>query len=265
MVKGSKSFSNEAKAFTELALEVLEEDEDLEVNAILQFLNGMDKECQALEVFRSIYKVDSDFTNDISDYFLKSNENFINLQDLGTGQAEDEEPPMPSIVGARVLEQLSVEGYVILQFNSNHLDNATTLGFINTFYHELIHAKILHLYHNGNLLNEYPSYIDLDSAMDNFFADTENTTLGAIYQKEMHDIFIDFIDPIANSLVEYCNQNDISSVDFNYAKKLVWGGLNGYHVFYDNLTTTEQIEAQILLGYENSNITINAKGSKTCD
>jgi len=54
-------------------------------------------------------------------------------------------------------------------------------------------------------------------------------------------------------------------VDLEYARKLVWGGLNGYNVFEDNLTETEQNEAQTLLAYENFNDTSNAKGTKTCE
>ena len=76
---------------------------------------------------------------------------------------------------------------------------------------------------------------------------------------------MDFIDQIAESIVAYCNYNNIDGVNFVYAKKLVWGGLNGYDVFSDNLTLAQRNEAQTLLAYENSNITTNAKGTKTCN
>ncbi|WP_179320119.1 MULTISPECIES: hypothetical protein [Winogradskyella] len=45
------------------------------------------------------------------------------------------------------------------------------------------------------------------------------------------------------------------------------GGLKGNEVFTDanNLTETEQLEAQTLLAYEKFNDTSNAKGKKTCN
>ncbi|MBQ0786145.1 MAG: hypothetical protein KBT69_01500, partial [Oceanihabitans sp.] len=248
------------------AIEAMSNNSDLDFDDIEELINGMDKDCQALAVFRSIYKINSTFTNTISDYFLRTNEHNLNLQDWATGQISDEVlVPMPANVGARVLYRPSADGTLILQFNNTHLDTATTLGFINTFYHELVHAYILRLYYTGELLNEYPAYTDLKTAMDNFFNDDTNDTLFNIYDKEMHDIYVDFIDQLAESIVAYCDYNNINGVDLEYAEKLVWGGLNGYDVFFDNLTTPQEIEAQTLLAYENSNITANAKGTKTCD
>ncbi|AUC74277.1 hypothetical protein [Olleya sp. Bg11-27] len=93
----------------------------------------------------------------------------------------------------------------------------------------------------------------------------DSDDLSDIYDKEMHDIYIHFIDQIAESIVAYCIYNDITGVNLEYAKKLVWGGLNGNAIFSETLTIEEQLEAQTLLAYENSNITANAKGEKDCD
>lgn len=251
--------------FAEQAALAICDDSDLEFEDLEKFINGMDKRCQALAVFRSISKIDSPFTNKIKNYFLLTNTNNLNLQDLATGESVADEPEMPANVGARVLYEPAADGTIILQFNNTHLDTATTLGFINTFYHELVHAYILRLYYSGELLNEYPTYTDLKIAIDNFLNDDANIVLGDIFDKEMHDIYVDFIDEIAESIVAYCNFNNIDGVNLVYAKKLVWGGLNGYDVFSDNLTPAQQNEAQTLLAYENSNITANAKGTKTCN
>ena len=241
------------------------EDAQVETIAIIELINGMDKECQAIELVYSIYKVNSTFTNKIKNYFITSSDNKLNFQDLNTGESVSDEPTMPANIGARVLPEPSSDGTIILQFNNDHLDNATSLGYVNTFYHELVHAYILHLYHSGELLNEYPGYTDLKIAMDNFFNNSSNTTLANIYDKEMHDIYIDFIDQIAESIVAYCDYNNINGVDLVYAKKFVWGGLNGYDVFYNNLTPAQRLEAQTLLAHENFNNTSNAKGTKTCN
>ena len=259
--------SEEAQEFAVLALEAMEEN-DIGWDNIEHLTQYMDKLCQALELFRSISKIDSEFTNKMKEYFFFSDENHINLQDLATDESiNEDDSPMPENVGARVLPILGSDEdeSVILQFHNDHLDTATTLGFVNTFYHELVHAYILQLYYNGELLNEYPNYTELNSAIVNFLNDDENEDLGEIYIKEMHDIYVDFIDDIAIAIVAYCDYNNIINVDLDYAKKLVWGGLNGNDVFSDNLTPSQQIEAQTLLGYENLNNIDYAKGTKTCD
>lgn len=259
------SYDQSDMEFAVEAAQALCGDSNLEFDDLESFISGMDKRCQALAVFRSISKIDSPFTNKIKNYFLLTNTNSLNLQDLATGESVADEPEMPANVGARVLYEPAADGTIILQFNNTHLDTATTLGFINTFYHELVHAYILRLYYSGELLNEYPIYTDLKIAIDNFLNDETNTVLGDIFDKEMHDIYVDFIDEIAESIVAYCNYNNINGVNLVYAKKLVWGGLNGYDVFFNNLTQAQQNEAQTLLAYENSNITANAKGAKTCN
>ena len=242
----------------------LEECNDENIDFV-RITNGMDKKCQASEIFRSVYKINSPFTNKMRDYFLLSNDNNLNIQDLATGETMPNVPEMPAGIGARVLPVQSVDGTIILQFNNTHLDTATTLGFINTFYHELVHAYLLHLYYNGELINEYPDYTELEVSMINFFADIQNTDLAAIYDKAMHDVYVDFIDDIAEAIISFCNYNNIVGVNLEYAKKLVWGGLNGNDIFYENLTPVEQNETQTLLAYENSNTTASTKGTKTCE
>ena len=101
--------------------------------------------------------------------------------------------------------------------------------------------------------------------MDNFFNDSTNVILGSVYEKKMHDIYVDFIDQIAESIVAYCVANNINDVDLAYAKKLVWGGLYGNEVFNNSLTLPQQNEATTLFNYENLNNTTNAKGTKTCE
>jgi len=224
-----------------------------------------DSPCQAKVIYKALF-VDSSFTNTFKEALIKPNNWHINFKDLDTGEGE---PPMQNNTGARVLPSIETHPdygrTVILEFNNDHLNQATNLGYINTLYHEMLHAYILHLHLKGELLNVYPQYLDLNTAMQNFLSDLENETLGIIYEKEMHNIYVDFIDLLANSLLQYCLDNNITGVNLTYAKKLVWGGLNGNDIFYNNLTTEQQIDAQALLAYENSNISANAKGPKTCN
>ena len=62
---------------------------------------------------------------------------------------------------------------------------------------------------------------------------------------------------MANSIVQYANENGIQGVDINYAKNLVWGGLydptDNDNVFTNNLTPSEQIEAQTITANEHLN------------
>ena len=252
--------------FAQITAQALCNDSELQVIDVLGIVPQMeDSPCQAKVIYKALF-VDSSFTNTFKEALIKPNNWHINFKDLDTGEGE---PPMQNNTGARVLPSIETHPdygrTVILEFNNDHLNQATNLGYINTLYHEMLHAYILHLHLKGELLNVYPQYLDLNTAMQNFLSDLENETLGIIYEKEMHNIYVDFIDLLANSLLQYCLDNNITGVNLNYAKKLVWGGLNGNDIFYNNLTTEQQIDAQALLAYENSNISANAKGPKTCN
>ncbi|NMH87624.1 hypothetical protein [Flavivirga algicola] len=258
--------SDEAVEFVNEAIDALMEDEDLEFEVLVRLINGMDKDCQALILFKSILKVNSTFTNLIKDSYLATNKPNISFVDIAVGEGD---PPLLSGEGARTQPHLGTdastgEPTVIIEFNNDYLDQATDLGFVNTLYHELLHAHILNLYHKDQLLTVYPVYTSLNTAMNNYYSDDTNLIFGEAYEQEMHNIYVDFIDVLAESLVEYATAYNISGIDMNYAKKLVWGGLKGNDVFTDSLTSTEQNEAQTLLAKENFNHS-DAKSSKTCN
>jgi len=129
----------------------------------------------------------------------------------------------------------------------------------------MLHALILQSYYNGNFLTEYPDYTSLKVAIDNYLEDTSNAELTNIYNREMHNIYVDFIDEIANAIVSYSTANNISDVNLEYAKKMVWGSLHGYEISTENLTLIQELEASTILSYEHLNNTENAKGTKTCN
>ncbi|MDG5492863.1 hypothetical protein [Psychroserpens sp. SPM9] len=263
------NITQEDKDFVEAVIEAMIEDDDLEFESLKTWVDGMDKKCQRNVLFMSIMKVNSTFTNMIKSDYIISEDNDIKISDLSVGQGN---PPLVTGSGAGTDpnpgSNTETNADVIdINFNNTHLDKATNLGFVNTFYHELLHAHIYHLYHDDELLTEYPNYTTLKIALDNWFANPNDTTKENIAQQELHNIYVDFIDDLADSLHKYCIENNIGGVDLIYAKKLVWGGLNGYDVFNDddNLTPAERTEAQTLLAYENFNNTQNAKGTKTCN
>lgn len=258
--------SEDAKKFVQLAIDAIKSDDGLEFEALIELINGLDKDCQARVLFKSILRIDSTFTNLIKDSYLKSSSRHINLQDIAVGAGE---PALISSEGARTqpyrgIDPVTNGNVVIIEFNNNYLDQATDLGYVNTLYHELLHAHILHLYHDGELLTAYPTYTALNTALNNYFSDNNNLSFAEVKKQEMHNIYVDFIDDIAGSLVAYAQENGISGIGLDYAKKLVWGGLNGYDVFTNNLTVAEQNEAQTLLAKENFNHS-DAKSNKTCN
>ncbi|WP_299337355.1 hypothetical protein [uncultured Psychroserpens sp.] len=266
-VDAQGDIDQEALDFAEEALEALEEDDELDFESLVTIYNGMDKECQALVLFRSLIKVNSTFTNMIKVKYLKTSANDIILRDLAIGEGN---PLMTAETGARTdpnpdTNAVTDADIIYVEFNKTYLNQSTDLGYVATFYHELLHAHIYHLYHDDALLDEYPNYTTLNAALDDWFANPSDTTKKEIADQEMHNIYADFIDDLADSLVEYCNVNNISGVNLVYAKKLVWGGLNGYDIFENSLTQPEQDEAQEKLAYENFNHTQHAKSQKTCN
>ncbi|ARV09968.1 hypothetical protein BTO05_10090 [Winogradskyella sp. PC-19] len=259
--------NSEAQEFIEFAVDAITDGSDFET--IERLLIGMDKQCQALKVFQSISKIreDSEFAEKIwNHFFVPSSNNKLVLLDEEIS-ANDNAGAVVSINlqdGVELENGTILNDVVMLQFSNTHLDTATTLGFVITFYHELVHAYMISLYHNGTLLTEYPTYTALKTAMDNFLSDPDNADFKEAYGQEAHNIYTNFIDDIADAIVEYSDYNNINGVDEVYAKKLVWGTLNGNNIFTNSLTGPQQLEAQTLLAYENTN-TGNKKGTKTCN
>lgn len=250
-----------------IVMTALASDPELEYNDIAHIINGMDNDCQALILFRSILRPSpTTFLNLIKDRFVKPDDKDINFQDLAEGEGN---PAMPANAGARTNPYRGTNpqtgaDVMIIEFNETHLNTATDLGMVITLYHELLHAYIYDLYHEGELLTTYPQYTDLNTALNNYFNDDDNVVLGEIKEQEMHNIYVNFIDMLADSVLKYAIANNID-IDLNYAKDLVWGSLNGYDVFEDNLTQSQQNTAQARLAYENQNTNNYAKGSKDCD
>jgi hypothetical protein len=253
--------------FHEIAQEAIADDPELEFEDIDGILDNMEKKCQGIILIESMVKNNSPFMNIIKTTFLYPNDKDIALLDLAVG---DGDPPMLNTTIARVnpdrgTNPVTNADAIAIEFNNDYLDQATNLSLVNTLYHELLHAYILHLYYEGELLIIYPQYTTLKTAIDNLIEDESNEILLESFANEMHNIYVDFIDLLAETLLEYVTDNDIEGVDLEYAKKLVWGGLNGSDVFTDNLTLSQRLEAQTLLAYEHLNITENAKGTKTCN
>lgn len=258
----SNSCDPSVREFSFFALDAFlnSQDPDVSLEVIFRLFNGFTKVCHAEIMYKAI-EVNSPFVNTFRNDLAYARDNNIAIQDLPASQ-------IPGNVNSAVTyyQLTSTPEYndiVLIVFEEDYLNNASDLALIVTLYHEMVHATMVDLYHEGKLLDNYPNYTSLNTAFDNYFQDS-STINGDILDKEMHDIYIDFIDPIAESIHKYCQENNISSVDLAYAKKLVWGSLGAYDVFTENLTPTEQTEALNLLNNEQQNNN-DAVSEKTCD
>ena len=254
--------SNEAQEFVLRAIELHIEidDPNTSIESIIKALFNFHKECQGELLFKALY-VNSELTNKFRIDLVSSRNNHFVMQDLPADQMANPNNTAETLL--EIFNQYGFRDLVVIQFSQDYLDQSTDLGMIVTLFHEMVHATIVDQYHQGTLLTNYPSYNSLNLAFDNYLA---NKTLDNqdILDKEMHDIYIDFIDDIAEAVYQYCQNNNISGVNLEYAKKLVWGSLGAYDVFTENLTPSEQTEALNLLNNEQTNNS-NAVSNKTCN
>lgn len=254
--------SNEAQEFALRAIELHIEidDPNTSIESIIKILSNFQKECQGELLFKALY-VNSELTNKFRADLVSSRNNHFVLQDMPADQMVN--PNHTAETRLEIFDAFGFTDLVVIQFNQDYLDQSTDLGMIVTLFHEMVHATMVDQYHVGTLLTNYPTYNSLNLAFDNYFA---NKTLEnqEILDKEMHDIYIDFIDDIAQAVYQYCQDNNIIGVDLEYAKKLVWGSLGAYDVFTENLTPAEQNEALNLLLNEQTNNS-NAVSNKTCN
>lgn len=256
--------NNSTQESQEVIIEILQASiqNNIPLIKLIRVVDQLTKPCQAKIILRSIL-LNSDYNELIKNSLIFPNDTGVYFNDLPSS-----EMPLSTIGAFTVKEPYYLEapdtGYVIgITFNTNYLTTATDLGIVVLSYHELLHAYFIDLYHQGNLLVQYPGYTDLNDAFTNYYLNSNIATAAAL-DNELHDKFVDFIDPIAQAIVNYCQTNGINGVNLDYAKKLVWGSLYGTSTFTENLTEAEELEAQTLIAYENYNYP-SAKGTKTCN
>ena len=257
------SFSQQAKNVAVAAINVLMDDSELSLMEIVRILRDMDKKCQSDIIYNALF-VNSSFNITFFDALIKPVDKHIAFRDLPNSNNVDEVP-----VGALANTQPNrgydpqVGDFTIIDFSDNFLDNTTDLGIAVVLYHEMVHAYLIHLYHERKLLAKFPNYTELNSSMNNYFQNPTASNLNLL-NKKMHDVMKEFIDLMAESVYQWSLDNNVSGINIEYAKKLVWGGLYGYDVFSKNLTTTEQIECKAIIDRETQNKS-DAKGTKKCN
>lgn len=231
--------------------------ENFKLEDLFQFYNGMTKKCQANKILKFYVYTNSFITNSIKNNFYGDNNADIEIKNINFDVNLDSNALTVPPVGMVFNQSTAVEIY----YDNNYLENATDLSIIMTTSHEFIHAHLIHLFISGNLLNNYPNYVEVNEAFQTF-TNTPNESTANTLNNEMHDVYNDFLPEIIDSVFKYANANNIEEATEEYCTKLVLGAHQNTTTF-QNLTETQQIEYSTITVNENEG-NENSKG-ETCN
>lgn len=195
--------------------------------------NLSDRPCQDA-IIKSVVGVSSNFTNAINSTFNTNdrlNLKFTSL-DISSGDPARTAP----------FPQGSQASYSInIQFDNNYLDKATNVSIASNALHEMVHAYLINLYITSQMSAQSDNYNDLLNAFiayyDNQVQDTATTL-----DNEIHNAMKDFINKLAQSLNQYCIDNNIPNTDLAFCEKMIWSTMYGTDLFNQVLTPQQQIE-----------------------
>jgi len=178
--------------------------------------------------------------------------------------------PIDPVTGQQMLGNV-----VTIEFNNDYLNQANDIAIVTTIFHEILHAYIIELYYNGTLLNICPEYTELNDAFDAFinapnYPDTTqiSQTIKDNLDNEMHNIYEDYIEDLAESIHTYAIKNNFkinnNVISLDYARNLIWGSLQNENVSSNNPTQTQ---ASIIFNDNVLNNLNNSDGTptKSCD
>ena len=104
-------------------------------------------------------------------------------------------------------------------------ENPTKLSIASVLIHEMVHAKLMHSYLQGNLLEEYPQYTDLNDKFQTFL-DNRTDENAHNLDDAMHVAMIDFIGTMSYSLYKYAQHVGMDNITQDYCKDIIKGGFN---------------------------------------
>ncbi len=221
---------------------------------IEDLIDDMDKECPK-DIIINFLNTDSDMVNIINSLFFGNSNNNIRFSDVD----------LPSSLGALASTvppanmTLDENTHLDIRFDNNYLDNTTDLSIALITSHELVHVFLIYLYINDELLTTYPNYTEMSIAFENF--DSNPTELNMeILQGEMHSVYDDFIDDMANATYSFAQANNINGATEEYCRKFAIGHHQNTDAF-QSLTPSQQTEYSTIAANEQNGLT-DAKGSK---
>lgn len=216
--------------------------------------SDMDKECQQNKILK-VLNIESEITNRITNAFFGNDEANLLFADVDIPEDLDAIaftfPPENMV--------LNESTGIAVGFDNSYLDNATDLSMVVTTSHELIHVYFYYLFIEGNLLDAYPDYTNLNTAFENYQNDINSSNLEALGES-MHAVYNDFLDLMIEVVYNYVLDNNIPDISQEYCTKLVIGNHQNTETFQD-LTEEEQTEYSTIANNE-ENGTPDAKGTK---
>ncbi|MGY0392306.1 hypothetical protein ACW5R3_07115 [Bizionia sp. KMM 8389] len=117
----------------------------------------------------------------------------------------------------------SAQCNIYITLDNDYLNNnSTKLHVALTVIHEMEHALLMYQYLHNTLLTEHPNYTYLNTAMDTFL-DNRNDTNGQALNDAMHIAMVDFIGTMSYSLFKYAENSGMNNITNQYCKDIVKG------------------------------------------
>jgi len=152
---------------------------------------------------------------------------------------------------------------IIVNFAEDYLSgNPTKLSLAANTIHEMVHAHLIYLYLEGQLLQKYPSFTDLKSKFDTYI-DSRTEINRIALEDSMHISMVDLIGTMAYALFKYAKDNRMGNVTHEYCKDITKGTFSGTPAM-NAITPNVNLQNDYILKAENEqNNTSDAKG-KDC-
>ncbi len=246
--------SLESAEFAEFVIEALMNNNELEYEKLVQLYNDMDKPCQGSKIQDFTIKSNTSLTNLITGIFFGNDDYNLQISDIDI--------PVNIDANANIrLPSLPIfdsDNGIVIEFDNSYLNNATDLSIAMTSAHEFVHAYLVYLYIEGELINYDSSYTQLNSAFSIYYSN-QTITNGIALGQAMHNVYDDFLDMITDSVFAYSTNNNIEGAAEEYCRKLVLGA-HQYTSTFQALSPTAQTDYSNITVNENEG-NENAKGT----
>lgn len=183
-------------------------------------ITGLTNECAKQVILNEILgETNANFINSVRNLFAP-NPN-VHLQVENTDNISEEANAATAIPSDA--DMADGEYNVAMGLSNSYLNgNPTKLSIALTTIHEMAHAKLIYHYLKGELLTEYPNYIDLKDKFDTYIADRTIENYDAL-EDAQHMVMVDFIGTMSYSLYKYAQVSGMSNVTHQYCKEITKG------------------------------------------
>ncbi|MBC8754239.1 hypothetical protein H2O64_06115 [Kordia sp. YSTF-M3] len=150
---------------------------------------------------------------------------------------------------------------IVVNFANDYLsNNPTKLSLAATTIHEMVHALLIYLYFEGELLQKYPQFTDLKAKFDAYISNRNVVTETAL-EDSMHVSMVDLIGTMSYALFQYAKDNRMENVTHQYCKDITKGTFFGTPAM--NIITPDiNLQNDYILKAQNEqNNTSDAKGN----